>query len=40
MPLWAVILLCVGGALLFGIAVAAAVYIYIVYQELKDWGQS
>lgn len=38
MPIWAVILLCVGGALLFGLIVAAAVYIYIVYQEIKSMG--
>ena len=40
MPVWAVILLVVGCSLLFGLLVAAAVYAYIVYQQLKDWGQS
>ena len=40
MPIWALILLCVGGALLFGLLVGAAAYLYFVYQQLKDWGQS
>lgn len=40
MPAWAIILLCVGGAALFGLVVVAAVYGYIVYQLAKGWSQS